>query len=371
VKYPYSLQWNLGIQRSFAKNYTAEVRYLGTRGVHLNVQNRINVVDVVTPSRNLPTYLSAPSQGTLDALPYTLEALQSIDHIDPAFAAVGFTNPIVGYMPWGSSTYHGLQSQLSRRMANGLQFQSAYTYSHVIDNSTADFFSTIITPRRPQNFRDLPAERSNSILDHRHRFTLSAIYDIPFFKSNDSWFVRNFLGNYEFASVFMYETGGFGAVQSGVDSNLNGDSAGDRAIFNASGAGGTGSGVTELTNTAGDVVAYLADNPNAQYIVAGEGALSNVGRNTLQMNPINSWDFTLLKRISLTERYKVEFAAQLFNAFNHPNWVPGLLNQVDSVDRTDQGQRNSLIPDKQNFNSPQATWGSNPRTMQFYLKFIF
>jgi len=371
VKYPYSLQWNLGIQRSFAKNYTAEVRYLGTRGVHLNVQNRINVVDVVTPSRNLPTYLSAPSQGTLDALPYTLEALQSIDHIDPAFAAVGFTNPIVGYMPWGSSTYHGLQSQLSRRMANGLQFQSAYTYSHVIDNSTADFFSTIITPRRPQNFRDLPAERSNSILDHRHRFTLSAIYDIPFFKSNDSWFVRNFLGNYEFASVFMYETGGFGTVQSGVDSNLNGDSAGDRVIFNASGAGGTGSGVTELTNTAGDVVAYLADNPNAQYIVAGEGALSNVGRNTLQMNPINSWDFTLLKRISLTERYKVEFAAQLFNAFNHPNWVPGLLNQVDSVDRTDQGQRNSLIPDKQNFNSPQATWGSNPRTMQFYLKFIF
>jgi hypothetical protein len=89
------------------------------------------------------------------------------------------------------------------------------------------------------------------------------------------------------------------------------------------------------------------------------------------MNPINSWDFTLLKRFAVTERYKVEFAAQMFNAFNHPNWVPGLLNQVDSTDRTDQGQRNSLIPNKPNFNSPKATWGSNPRTMQFYLKFIF
>jgi Carboxypeptidase regulatory-like domain len=371
VKYPYSIQWNLGVQRSFAKNYTGEVRYVGTRGVHLDVQNRMNVVDVVTPNRYLPTYLAAPSQGTLDALPNTLSALENIDYIDPQYAALGFTNPIVGYQPWGASTYHGLQTQLTRRFANGLQFQSAYTWSHAIDNSTADFFSTIITPRRPQNFRDLPAERSNSILDHRHRFTVSAIYDMPYFKSHSSWFVRNLLGNYEFAPVFIYETGGFGTVQSGLDSNLNGDSAGDRAILNPTGMKGKGSGVTELTNTAGDVVAYLADNPNAQYIVAGPGALANSSRNTLQMNPINSWDFTLLKRFNLTERYKFEFAAQLFNAFNHPNWVPGLLNQVDSVDRTDQGQRNTLIPDQPNFNSPKATWGSNPRTMQFYLKFIF
>jgi hypothetical protein len=398
VKYPYSMQWNLGVQRSFLKDYTGEVRYVGTRGVRLNVQNRLNVVDVVTPSRNLPTYLSAPSQGTLNALPYTLDALSSIDYIDPVYANLGFTNPIVGYMPWGASTYHGLQSQLTRRFANGLQFQSAYTWSHAIDDSTADFFSTIISPRRPQNFRDLPGERSNSILDHRHRFTISAIYDMPYFKSHPNWFVRNFAGNYEFAPVFIYETGGFGTVQSGVDSNLNGDSAGDRAIFNASGVAGIGSGVTPLCTSGlpsfaycGEndydpkkgppgpdnfysypfLVGYSADNPNAQYIVAGQGALSNVGRNTMQMNPINSWDFTLLKRFAITERYKVEFAAQMFNAFNHPNWVPGLLNQVDSTDRTDQGQRNSLIPDKTNFNSPKATWGSNPRTMQFYLKFIF
>ena len=371
VKYPYSIQWNLGVQRSFAKNYTGEVRYVGTRGVDLNVQNRLNVIDVVNPNRYLPTYLTRPSEGTLEALPYTLDGLGSIDYIDPVYAAAGFTNPIVGYVPWGASTYHGMQSQLSRRMSNGLQFQAAYTWSHAIDNSTADFFSTIISPRRPQNFRDLPSERSNSILDHRHRFTISAIYDTPFFKNHPNWFMRNFAGNYEFAPVFIYETGGWGTVQSGVDSNLNGDSAGDRAIFNPAGTPGTGSGVTELTNKAGDVVAYLASNPNAQYIVAGNGALANSSRNTLQMNPINSWDFTLLKRISVTERYKVEFAAQLFNAFNHPNWVPGVLNQVDSIDRTDQGQRNSLIPDMQNFNSPKATWGSNPRTMQFYLKFIF
>ncbi len=84
-------------------------------------------------------------------------------------ATRGFFSEITAYEPWGSSTYHGLQTQLNRRFCSGLQFQAAYTFSHTIDNSTADFFSTIIAPRRPQNFRDLPAERANSILDHRHR----------------------------------------------------------------------------------------------------------------------------------------------------------------------------------------------------------
>jgi hypothetical protein len=395
VKYPYSLQWNLSVQHVFGKDYTAEVRYVGTRGVHLNVQNILNFNNIVTPSRSVPTYLQTPSQATLDALPVAvygpdgtgpngigdLPGTLYYDYIDaqggaglnlsPTFYNAGFTSPITAFMPWGASTYHGLQTQVNRRLANGLQFQAAYTWSHAIDDSTADFFSTIISPRRPQDFQNIHAERSNSPLDHRHRFTLSTIYDMPYFKSHPSWFVRNLLGNYEFAPVFTYETGGWGTVQSGMDSNLNGDSAPDRAIFNPAGVRGTGSDVTPLLNSGGYAVAYLADKPNAQYIVAGEGALANSSRNTLQMNPINSWDLTLLKRISITERYKVEFAAQLFNAFNHPNWVPGSLNQVNSVSRTDQGERNSLIPNKPNFNSPEATWGSNPRTMQLYLKFIF
>src|SRR5207237_4401614 len=56
VKYPYSESWNLGVQRTFGSNYTAEVRYVGSRGVHLNVQNRINVQSIVTPTNFLPTF---------------------------------------------------------------------------------------------------------------------------------------------------------------------------------------------------------------------------------------------------------------------------------------------------------------------------
>ena len=76
-----------------------------------------------------------------------------------------------------ASIYHGLQTQLNRRFSNGLMFQAAYTYSRTIDNSTADFFTTSLTPRRPQDFQNWDAERSVSPLSRTHRFTLAAVYD--------------------------------------------------------------------------------------------------------------------------------------------------------------------------------------------------
>ena len=48
---------------------------------------------------------------------------------------------------------------------------AAYTFSHNIDDSTAEVFSTYTTPRRPQDIRNLRADRASSALDHRHRLT--------------------------------------------------------------------------------------------------------------------------------------------------------------------------------------------------------
>ena len=61
-----------------------------------------------------------------------------------------------------------------------------------------------------------------------------------------------------------------GHGSSGQDTNLNIDDAGDRVIYNAAGVKGTGSDVTALCRVAaqpaGPVVAYVVNNPNAQYI---------------------------------------------------------------------------------------------------------
>ena len=61
------------------------------------------------------------------------------------------------------------------------------------------------------------------------------------------------VGNWEFAPVYTFQSPEYATVQSGVDSNMNGDAAGDRAIFNPAGVPGTGSGCDRSdANTAGE-----------------------------------------------------------------------------------------------------------------------
>src|SRR6185295_6502014 len=138
------IQWNFGVQHVFHNDYTLEARYLGTRGVHLLQQNQLNKQNKVDATHFLPTYLSAPSQGTLDGLTNTLTGIQARSALVPAYANAGFNGSnIPAFMPWGDSVYHGLATQMTRRFTHGFQTTLAYTWSHNIDNSTATHFSTL------------------------------------------------------------------------------------------------------------------------------------------------------------------------------------------------------------------------------------
>ena len=94
----------------------------------------------------------------------------------PAWEIANFYGSyVVGFMPWASSTYHGLAMQFTKRINHGLQFVGSYTFSKTIDDATADEFSTVLVAPSSTNFRDVPADYANSILDHRNRFTLGLI----------------------------------------------------------------------------------------------------------------------------------------------------------------------------------------------------
>jgi Carboxypeptidase regulatory-like domain len=417
VKDPKSIDWTLGVQHSFWNDYTVELRYIGTRGIHLNVQSIVNLAALTTPALHLPTYIgNVPDQATLDASAVNLGAiLGSGDGVVPIYDQAGFNgNALTAFIPAGSSTYHGLALQVTRRMSHGLQFVGAYTYSHLIDNSTADFHTTDLTPRRQQDFENLSADRSNSALDHRHRFTMAVVYDVPFFK-NGNFLTRNVLGNWEIAPIYTYQTGEWATAQSGFDANLNGDSAGDRTITNPSGVGVTGSGVNVLctsavptadctqanifctgnpaidgtpspcpvgVDTVDNVVGYSAKNPNAKYVQAFYGALANTGRNTVLTPATNNFDATLVKRFAFSERYKMEFAVQAFNLLNHPQFIPccfagagpgalgGATNQVTSQGITGSA-RNALEPQRGIFNNFSAVFPSEARALQLSLKIFF
>ncbi len=366
---PYSIQWNFGVQRVFSRDYTFEMRYLGTRGVRLFTQNVLPLRSRVSAERHLPTFLDAPSQAELDALQFTLDDLRGDSFFVPEFAAAGFGPVIFSFPNRGNSIYHGLASELSRRFSNGLQFRGAWTWSHNIDDGTADLFSTLLSPRRPQDFQDMRAERGTSFLDRRHRFTLAWIWETPWMKKDGNWVKRNVMGNWIFSGMYTAESPQFATVQSGTDSNLNLDSAPDRVIVNPAGADGVGSDVAELTNSDGNVVGYLADSPNARYIKAGRGAWATGGRNTLPLRGINSFDLAVTKRISLTEGKAIEVRGMFYNALNHPQYVPGSLNTVRLV--PSNMTRNNLIPGNPLFNDPTRVYPSNARTIHLVVRFTF
>jgi hypothetical protein len=401
-KLPYSEQWTLGIQHVFHRDYTAEIRYVGTRGVHLDVQEQINVQSPVTTANQLPTSLTGGGVGFNPS--NTLAALQAKVNGAPSYAVQSYYQAgltaaaITADMPFGGSNYNGLQTQLTRRFINGLLINAAYTYSRTFDDSTADFNSTALNPRRPQDSQNLRAEYSRSDLDRPHRLTLVAVYDVPFFKGSN-FFMRNLVGNWEIAPAYTFQSPQYTTVQSVTDSNLNNDSASDRVFINPNGVKGTGTGVIPLVSTsiscpsgtttslgvangtssvvtscAANTIGYSAGSivgtgasaafhaSNAYYVQGGPGTNPTAARNSLPTGRINNLDLSAYKRISFRERYKIEIGVQAINSLNHPQFFPGSLDTVNSVAST--GSRNFDTVTNSQFNQKSQVFSSNPRNLQ-------
>ncbi|HEY2842291.1 MAG TPA: carboxypeptidase regulatory-like domain-containing protein, partial [Bryobacteraceae bacterium] len=281
----------------------------------------------------------------------------------------GFSSVITSYVPQGNSQYHGLAVDISKRLSSHMTFKGAYTWSHLMDDSTMELNFTALTPRRPQDFLNLRPEWASSALDRRHRATLTWLYQTPWFEKNQNWWLRNLVGNYQLAGVYTAESPEWVTPQSATDANLNTDAVSDRVIVNNAGVSGTGSDVTPLKNSSGLVVAYLAVNPNAQFIRAGQGALATSGRNILPTAAINSADLNVIKAFTAHERYRVEVRADFYNALNHPQYTPGYLNSVLSASHV--GETNYLTPGNPLFGKWDQVFGSNARIIQLAAKFSF
>jgi hypothetical protein len=197
---------------------------------------------------------------------------------------------------------------------------------------------------------------------------------MPF--KNGNWFMKNIIGNWTTSATYTFETPEYATVQSGLDSNLNNDSAGDRTVINPAGNASLGSGVTGY-NAAGQavaagsssIVAYVATNPNARYVVAGSGAYANGGRNTFPLKHTTNIDMSLTKRFSATERFRFEIGGQFFNLLNHAQYTGGYLSDVSSNGFT--GSRNDLIPNSPSFGRFDQFYSSNSRQLQLFARFKF
>ena len=329
---PYSTSWTLSYQRELTSSIVLEVRYLGTRGRRLPVQLRLNAGQVDESTLTIPTFFSQPTPEQRAGLPSlgaaaapapgTIRARAGVS-LRP-LASYGFARDLTSYQSVGSSQYDAGSISLIRRFGRGLAFTGAYTFSKTIDDSTTELNSSAVNPRRPQDHFNLQSERSLSALDIPHRFAASVNYDLPFFNDSRHGFIKTALGGWQMGGIFQAQSGQPVTVLSGRDSNLNFDSVADRAVVNLGGIQGTSSAVRAI-NAAGQFVAignaatiaYVAIDPNAQYIQAGPGARANAGRNTLRTNGFNRTDAVLVKNIGFGgERYNVQFGAEVSNLFN-------------------------------------------------------
>ncbi|MEZ5429307.1 MAG: carboxypeptidase regulatory-like domain-containing protein [Pyrinomonadaceae bacterium] len=329
-KTPISYSWTISYQRELSPSTAIEFRYLGTKGRNLPVQFRLNA-GVVPSDLGLPTFFTQPSAQQLGNLPTTLGDIQAQRR--SFLGQYGFESFVVEFSPVGESRYDSGSASLTRRLSNNLALTAAYTFSKTMDNSTNELNSSAVNPRRPQDPFDIDNEWGLSPLDVPHRFALSAIYEIPYFKNDPNKFVRSLLGGWQIAAIFQAQSGQPITPLSGLDSNLNGDSAGDRTILNISGVEGTGSGVRAVnangqTVGLGDptTVAYVVLNPNAQYVQAGPGAIATAGRNTLRSNGFSRTDMNFLKNFRFGDRYNFQIGAEFFDIFNQRPKIIGTFN---------------------------------------------
>lgn len=330
---PTSTSWSLSYQREIMPKTVVEFRYLGTRGRHLPVQSRLNAPAVVDSAMLIPTFLTTPDVSQLASLP-TLGTVRATPGVNARpLASQGFSTNLTSYQFAGASQYDATAISITRQFTKGLAFNGAYTWSTTIDDSTVELNSSAINPRRAQDFFNLRADRGRSALDIPHRFAGSFSYDVAYFESANNKVLRHAFGGWQVHGIFQAQSGQPITALSGVDSNFNRDSAGDRTIFNAAGIAGTSSGVTAI-DAAGNfvamgnnaTVAYVANNPSAQYIIAGLGARATAGRNTLRTNGFSRTDMNLTKMFRFGERGQhVRFGAEFFDLFNQqPRTVAGV-----------------------------------------------
>jgi Carboxypeptidase regulatory-like domain/TonB dependent receptor len=426
---PKILTWSLGVQHEVARNSSIEVRYLGTRGLSLPIQYRRNFISYFDAGGTaLPTFFSAssiPSSWTAttptDVNFYTFESnyanncgtsnaltpISGLTSVTPdIYQQYGFCGNVTADPGKGSSIYHAGSISFTHRAGHGLTLNANYTYSHTISDSDNEFNTSSLNPRRAQDSNRLSEDRSSSDLDVTHKFAMSLTYDLPNTHSENK-FVRTLLDGYGLGSSVLVQSGQPVTLRSGIDSNGNFDTAGDRAVLNPLGTaniagepgqgdvfpvcegsgGSTYIGTTSFlsaplngcnaNNSApfgfDPAIGYTPVNATDKYVVAGSAAVPNIGRNSFFSPGFWTWNLAAHKNIYFSEARYLQLSASAFNILNHPNYALSNGNVFNNGGTaTALATPDYVLPftSNPNFLDPKQ-FGGGIRSMVLEAKFIF
>jgi len=321
---PYIQQYSLGVQNEFANNWMLDVSYVGSAGRKL--YRLVDLNQALSPIPLTPGLLS-PGLSSLAVQGFGVHAMQSS----------------------ANSNYNSLQVALTKRFSYGLQFLASYTYSHSLDDYSGDPTGTsdvtVVPGNQAPGFLN---NYANSDFDRRHRFVFSGIYDLPKFYKGESRLARHAVNGWQLASVLTLQSG----TPFSVLTNANAFTQARADLVPGCNPALSGSVKSRLNE-------YF--NINCFTPATAAGDFGDSGRNILRGPAQANVDISIIKFFSITERIKMEFRTEFFNAFNNVNFanpitlpasVPPVLSQ-DTI-----------------FGHLVATT-TGPRVIQFALKFNF
>jgi hypothetical protein len=284
---PYIQSWNFNIQQELPGDIGLMIGYFGNKGTALRINQNIN----------------QPIAGTTARPDVKLSASSPIS---PG-AVLGNVNVAES---GGNSSYNALWITATKRFSHNLQFQSSYTWSKSLDYNSLNSAGANPVVQDSLNLRN---DRGLSDFDARHRFTFSGIYDLPFHKNR-------LVAGWELAGILQLQTGN----PINIDTSNTTFNGNPNRTLRPNIVGPVPTGVSPAAD--GNVQWFPSAactgtvTSGCLFLVPNPATFGNLGRNVIIGPGFQNLDLSLIKTTNITERVKVQFRADTFNLFNHPNF---------------------------------------------------
>jgi len=309
---PYMEQWMAGIQYAVAKNDSIDISYVASHGVKL-AQGGMNFDQLPTADLTLgnqllqqvpnPFYGKITASGCHLADPTIAYGQLLLPY--PEFCGVSVAQPLNSF-----SHYNALEVTYTHRWSSGLNLLASYTYSRFTDNTVGTTSWLGQTPIR--DMYNLSAEKSIDATDTPHSLVVTYIYELPIGKgkkvgTNFNAVANAVIGGWQVSGVTTIKSGFPIAITTG-DNNTNSfggnqrpDLIGDPTLSHKT--------IAEWFNTSAFAQPAPFTFGNAPRY------MSNVRAPGLQ-----HWDIAIQKWFHVRELLKLQFRAEMFNAFNQANF---------------------------------------------------
>ncbi|MCL5742923.1 MAG: TonB-dependent receptor [Acidobacteria bacterium] len=285
----YSLQYNLGVQHELASGTVLEVSYIA------NLSRKL-------PSSNISINQVRPelmgSNATQKDRPY------------PQFSNVTVIAPT-----FGVSNYHAAVVKFEKRFSHGFNLLGTYTYAKFLDNSSSGGTSLGDEVNPYSNYYNRRADYGPSENDLRHRVTFNSVYELPFgagraFLAKHP--LRHVVGGWSVGSVMTLQSGAPFTVTTQTNTT------------NAFSSGGLRADVLRNPNLPNSQRTLGQWFDTAAFAQPANYTFGNEGVNLLRSDGKTKFDFSVLRNFPVGEEKRLQFRAEMFNAFNHPDFgIPG------------------------------------------------